>query len=93
MKGLNNINYNKVGSVRTVDQGKLNPTLTSMAKLYSARVAVEVADDAIQIHGGYGYMLENEVERYYRDARVAEIYEGAREIQKNIIARRIIGKI
>lgn len=77
----------------TVDQGKQNSTLTSMAKTYSARIAVEVADDAIQIHGGYGYMLENEVERFYRDARVAEIYEGTREIQKNIIARQIIGKI
>ncbi len=43
-------------------------------------------EEAIQIHGGYGYMLEYEVERYYRDARITEIYEGTREIQKNTIA-------
>ncbi|PIX23112.1 MAG: acyl-CoA dehydrogenase, partial [Deltaproteobacteria bacterium CG_4_8_14_3_um_filter_45_9] len=42
------------------------------AKMYAGRVAVEVAQEAIQIHGGYGYMLEYEVERYYRDARITE---------------------
>jgi alkylation response protein AidB-like acyl-CoA dehydrogenase len=48
--------------------------------------------EAIQIHGGYGYMLEYEVERFYRDARITEIYEGTREIQKNTIASSVIGK-
>ena len=63
-----------------------------MAKMYAARVAVEVAQEAIQILGGYGYMLEYEVERFYRDARITEIYEGTSEIQKNAIASAVIGK-
>ncbi len=75
------------------DQGKLDPKLTSMAKLYAGRVAVEVADEAVQLHGGYGYMLEYEVERFYRDAKIMEIYEGTREIQKNTIAGAILGKL
>jgi alkylation response protein AidB-like acyl-CoA dehydrogenase len=74
------------------DQGRIDPKWTSMAKMYAARVAVEVAQEAIQIHGGYGYMSEYEVERYYRDARITEIYEGTREIQKNTIASAVIGK-
>jgi alkylation response protein AidB-like acyl-CoA dehydrogenase len=74
------------------DQGRIEPKWTSMAKMYAGRVAVEVAQEAIQIHGGYGYMLEYEVERYYRDARITEIYEGTREIQKNTIASTVIGK-
>jgi len=74
------------------DQGRIDPKLTSMAKMVAGRVAVEVAQEAIQIHGGYGYMLEYEVERFYRDARITEIYEGTREIQKNTIAGAVIGK-
>ena len=70
----------------------MEPKLTSMAKLMAGRVAVDVAQEAIQIHGGYGYMLEYEVERYYRDARITEIYEGTREIQKNTIASSLTGK-
>jgi alkylation response protein AidB-like acyl-CoA dehydrogenase len=74
------------------DQGTVDPMLTSMAKAYAGRVAVEVADEAVQIHGGYGYMLEYEVERFYRDARLMEIYAGTREIQKNTIARGLLGR-
>lgn len=74
-----------------VDQGRGDIKTSSMAKLHAARVAVEVCDEAIQILGGYGYLLENEVERFYRDARITEIYEGTREIQKNTIAARLIG--
>lgn len=74
-----------------VDQGNPDIKMSSMAKLHAARVAVEVCDEAIQILGGYGYLLENEVERFYRDARITEIYEGTREIQKNTIAARLIG--
>ena len=74
----------------SIDDGVIEPMLTSMAKLYAARVAVEVADEAIQLHGGYGYMLEYEVERFYRDARILEIYGGTQEIQKNTIARALI---
>jgi alkylation response protein AidB-like acyl-CoA dehydrogenase len=74
------------------DQGRIDPKLTSIAKMYAGRTAVEVADEAIQLHGGYGYMLEYEVERFYRDAKIMEIYEGTREIQKNTIASALIGK-
>lgn len=74
------------------DQGRIDPKLTSMAKMFGARVAVEVADEAIQILGGYGYITEYEVERFYRDARITEIYEGTREIQKNTIASYLVGK-
>jgi alkylation response protein AidB-like acyl-CoA dehydrogenase len=75
------------------DQGSIDPKLTSIAKMYAGRVAVEVADEAIQIHGGYGYMLEYDVERFYRDAKIMEIYEGTKEIQKNTIASALLGKL
>ncbi len=75
------------------DEGRIDPKLTSMAKMYAARTAVEVADEAIQLLGGYGYMTEYEVERSYRDAKITEIYEGTKEIQKNTIASAIIGKL
>ncbi len=75
------------------DQGRIDPKLTSMAKMCAARTAVEVCDEAIQLMGGYGYMQEYEVERFYRDAKITEIYEGTKEIQKNTIAGAILGKI
>ncbi|MBL0712643.1 MAG: acyl-CoA dehydrogenase family protein [Desulfosarcina sp.] len=75
------------------DKDRIDPKLTSMAKMFAARTAVEVADEAIQLHGGYGYMAEYEVERFYRDAKITELYEGTREIQKNTIASTLLGKI
>jgi len=66
--------------------------LASMAKEYASRVAVEVADEAVQIHGGAGYVNDFPVERFYRDAKITQIYEGTTEIQKNIIARELMGK-
>ena len=75
------------------DQGRIDPSLTSMAKMTAARAAVEVCDEAIQLHGGYGYMADYEVERFYRDAKITELYEGTREIQKNTIAGQLIGKL
>ena len=74
------------------DIGRIDPVLTSMAKMHAGRVSVEVADEAIQIFGGYGYITEYEVERFYRDAKIMEIYEGTKEIQKNTIASSLIGK-
>jgi alkylation response protein AidB-like acyl-CoA dehydrogenase len=74
------------------DLGRIDPLLTSMAKMHAGRVSVEVADEAIQIFGGYGYITDYEVERFYRDARILEIYEGTREIQKNTIAGALVGK-
>jgi alkylation response protein AidB-like acyl-CoA dehydrogenase len=75
------------------DRGRIDPKLTSMAKMYAARIAVEVADEAIQLLGGYGYMTEYDVERFYRDAKITEIYEGTKEIQKNTIASALLGKL
>ncbi len=75
------------------DQGRIDPKLTSMAKMYAAKTAVDVCDEAIQLHGGYGYMTEYEVERFYRDAKICEIYEGTKEIQKNTIASALLGKM
>lgn len=63
----------------------------SMAKLFASETAVWVADRAVQIHGGYGYMKEYSVERNYRDAKITEIYEGTSEVQRMVIARSIIG--
>ncbi len=74
------------------DRGRIDPKLTSMAKMFAGRCAVEVADEAIQLLGGYGYMAEYEVERFYRDAKITEIYEGTKEIQKNTIASAVLGK-
>jgi len=62
----------------------------SMAKLYSTEIANRICADAIQIHGGYGYVEEYNVERYYRDVRVTTIYEGTSEIQRIVIAREIL---
>jgi alkylation response protein AidB-like acyl-CoA dehydrogenase len=62
----------------------------AMAKLYASKVAVQNALDAIQVHGGYGYVREYQVERYLRDAKITEIYEGTTEIQKVVISRDIL---
>lgn len=62
----------------------------AMAKLYASKIAVECALEAIQIHGGYGYVREYLVERYLRDAKITEIYEGTSEIQKMVIARALL---
>ncbi|MHC1635248.1 MAG: acyl-CoA dehydrogenase family protein [Candidatus Methanospirareceae archaeon] len=76
------------------DQGRrIDPKLTSMAKYFASKIANEVTYEAVQILGGYGYIAEYEVERFYRDARITEIYEGTSEIQKNTIASALIGKL
>ena len=62
----------------------------AMAKLYASKIAVECALEAIQIHGGYGYVREYLVERYLRDAKITEIYEGTSEIQRVVIARELL---
>ncbi len=62
----------------------------SMAKLFASKVAVQSALEAIQIHGGYGYVREYLVERYLRDAKITEIYEGTSEIQRMVIARSLL---
>ena len=71
------------------DQGRPFSKEASMCKLYASEIAMEVANEAIQIHGGYGYMKEYEVERYMRDAKLLEIGEGTSEVQRMVIARLI----
>lgn len=73
--------------------GQSRPELSSMAKWFAGETAVYVADWCVQLHGGYGYIGEYPAERYYRDAKLMEIYEGTKEVQKQIIARRLIGKL
>jgi alkylation response protein AidB-like acyl-CoA dehydrogenase len=60
-----------------------------MAKLYASEVANRVASAAVQVHGGYGYIRETPVSRFYADAKILEIGEGTSEIQRNVIAREI----
>jgi len=64
--------------------------LASMAKEFASRVAVDVADEAVQVHGGAGFVNDHDVERLYRDAKITQIYEGTTEIQKNIVARELL---
>src|SRR5207249_2698190 len=73
------------------DLGLDNTLEVSMAKLYGAQMAQRVTDWAIQVHGGYGFSGDFDVERYYRDARILGLYEGTNEIQKLIIADRTLG--
>ena len=69
------------------DQGKDYTQASAMAKLFSSKVAMDVTIEAVQIHGGYGYVKEFHVERMMRDAKITQIYEGTSEIQKIVIAR------
>jgi len=73
-----------------LDQGELDPALSAMAKYYAGETAVWVANQALQLHGGYGYIDEYDVQRFYRDAKILEIYEGTTEAKKLTIARRLL---
>ncbi len=75
----------------SIDERK--PELSSMAKWYAGETAVYVADWCVQLHGGYGYIGEYAAERFYRDAKLMELYEGTKEIQKLVIARNLLGDI
>ncbi|MDI6778962.1 MAG: acyl-CoA dehydrogenase [Bacteroidota bacterium] len=72
------------------DSGKPYGHASAMAKLYASKVAVDAALEAIQIHGGYGYVKDYPVERYLRDAKITEIYEGTSEVQRIVIARNLL---
>ena len=71
------------------DRGESVTQYSSMCKLLASETAMFVADEAVQIFGGYGYVKEYPVERYLRDAKVTEIYEGTSEIQRIVIAREL----
>ena len=73
------------------DCGKSYTTEAAMAKLFASEVARDVTNDAVQVHGGYGYITEYRVERYLRDAKLTEIGEGTSEIQRMVIARNLLG--
>ncbi|MFB6170634.1 MAG: acyl-CoA dehydrogenase family protein [Haloarculaceae archaeon] len=64
--------------------------LASMAKLFASEHAVDITDDALQVHGGAGYVTDHPVEKFYRDARITKIYDGTSEIQRNIIADQLL---
>lgn len=72
------------------DQGEPYGLAGSMAKLYASRVAMEVTVEAVQIHGGYGFVKDYHVERLMRDAKITQIYEGTSEIQQLVISREIL---
>jgi alkylation response protein AidB-like acyl-CoA dehydrogenase len=67
----------------------VDPKSASMAKYFASETSVSVAEDAVHVHGGYGYTKDFDVERYYRDAKITTIYEGTSEIQKKVIARHL----
>jgi len=75
------------------DQGLDITKEAAMAKLFASETAMEVTTEAIQIHGGYGYVKEYDVERFFRDAKILEIGEGTSEIQRLIISREILKEI
>jgi len=72
------------------DQGMDYTEASAMAKLYASKVAMEVTVEAVQVHGGYGFVKEYHVERLMRDAKITQIYEGTSEIQKIVISRSIL---
>jgi len=76
-----------------LDNGKKDPKLIAMAKWFAGEVGVKVANEALQLHGGYGYINEYDIERFYRDAKIVEIYEATKEIEKITIARSLLGKL
>ena len=73
------------------DAGRPFSTKSAMAKLFAADMAMKVTTDAVQIHGGYGFIREYEVDRFFRDAKITQIYEGTSQIQKLVIARAVLG--
>ncbi len=77
-------------AARLTDLGRKHTKEASMAKLFAASTAVEAARKALQIHGGYGYMTDLPLERYYRDAKITEIYEGTSEIQRLVISSELL---
>jgi acyl-CoA dehydrogenase len=67
--------------------------MSSKAKWYAGETAVRCADECVQIHGGSGYVKEMDAERFYRDAKITEVYEGTKEIHKLIIARALLDRV
>ena len=87
IRAARNLYYEAASSV---DEGKVDPALNAMAKWLSAEAALHCADEAVQMHGGYGYIDEYKVNRLYRAAKILDIYEGTKEMEKTIIARTLL---
>lgn len=77
-------------AVSDKDEERNYTVSAAMAKLYCSKIAVKVADSAIQLMGGYGYIRDYEIERYLRDAKITEIYEGTSEVQRMVIAGKVL---
>jgi alkylation response protein AidB-like acyl-CoA dehydrogenase len=75
----------------SLDRGNPDTQLAAMAKWWACNVAVRVVDEALQMHGGYGYLEDYPIERFYRAAKILEIYEGTKEVEKIAISRRLLG--
>ncbi len=78
-------------AAESVDKGKIDHALIAMAKWYTCEIAVKVSDEAIQLHGGYGIVEEYDVAHYWRDAKVLEIFEGTKEVEKVLIGKTLLG--
>ena len=76
----------------SMDSGIEDHALIAMAKWYCARNAVTVAQESLQMHGGYGFLSEYDISRFYRDSKILEIYEGTKEMEKSVIANALLGK-
>ena len=72
------------------DQGRTMTLESSMAKLYASEIAVRAAEDAVQIHGGYGFVKDYPAEKFFRDVKLTTIGEGTSEIQRLVIARQLL---
>ena len=79
-------------AARRIDAGERADLEAGMAKLFASEAAMEIALDAVRIHGGYGYSTEFDVERYFRDAPLMIVGEGTNEIQRNVIARQLVAR-
>ena len=77
-------------AARRFDAGQRADMEAGMAKLFASEAAMQIALDAVRIHGGYGYSTEFDVERYFRDAPLMIVGEGTNEIQRNVIVRQLI---
>ncbi|MFZ7110634.1 MAG: acyl-CoA dehydrogenase family protein, partial [Desulfatiglandales bacterium] len=73
-----------------LDEGDVQPMLISMAKWFAAEVGVKVVDESLQLHGGYGCLDEYDISRFYRDAKILEISEGVKDVQKLFIAKQLL---
>ena len=72
------------------NQGRVTTKISAMAKMFASETCVKVANEAVQIHGGYGYTKEFPVEKFYRDSKLCTIGEGTTEIQKVVISKNIL---